>query len=620
MSGLVAIVSATPVSNDILATATKTLIHRGPDAFRTWISPLGNVGFGHTQLVIVDATTGEQPVANGDRSIHGIVDGEFYDFEKIRRELEARGHTLRMGSDSEILVHLYEDYGISCLQQLRGEFAFVLWDERNQTLVAARDRLGSKPLHYARSGDTVFLASEGKAIMAAGFPADWDYDTFFQELHGAENPTRTLFKGMHQVPPGHYLTLRDGSLRIDRYWDFDYPMSGSLPVIPDSQHVQNLRDVLNEAVRLRLRADAPVGIYLSGGLDSSCLMGIAAQHASNLNAFTICFPESRFGNEEAVAKDSSARFGVEHHCFYASKDSEADNLADAIYFWEAIPWKPVTVSKYLLSRFVRQSGVKVALDGEGAGALFGHFDEPSDGSSLLGAGVRHHTRLLPATGGLEVIRRTLGFVPSHLEDVVGWGPIWRSLFSAECASRFSGRDPLLVHFAQFDVKGQLAGREQPAISQYIWQKSSLPARFLSQASERSQMAHSIGGRVPFIDHHVVELVRAMPYSVKARDGVDKYVLREAARPYVTETVYRRPKQAFPRGKPIDFTHGRLSELLHATLRGPRLMAVPFFDRRRVLDVLDRRPTLSDPRLAKIMDRALFRILGTCLLQERYGLR
>ncbi|HTO44334.1 MAG TPA: asparagine synthase (glutamine-hydrolyzing) [Burkholderiales bacterium] len=622
MSGLVAIASSTPVSGDILSKATKTLVHRGPDALRTWISARKNVGFGHTRLAVIDLAAADQPLANEDELIHGIVDGRFYDYERTQRELVARGHRLRTRSDSEILVHLYEDHGINCLQQLRGEFAFVLWDERNQMLVAARDRFGIKPLYYARWGDTVLLASEAKAILGAGFPAVWDHDTFYQEIHNAEDPTRTLFKGIHQIPPGHYVVLRGGHFRLERYWDFDYPKSAGSPAIPDSEHVERLRAELNEAVRLRLRADVPVGIYLSGGIDSSCLLGMAAQHVSNPNAFTICFPESRIGNEEAVAKDSSARFGANLRCFYASKDSEADNLADAIYHWEGIPRKPVMVSKYLLSRFVRGCGVKAVLDGEGAGAIFSHFDEAPEDDMRLGAddaGVTQNPSSLSANGGLGVIRRVLGFVPSHVADLVSWLPIWRPLFSADFASDFSGRDLLLVHFSQLDVMGQLAGRERAATSQYIRQKTRLPAFFLSQAGDRSQMAHSIEGRVPFLDHHVVELVRDMPYSVKRRDGVDKYVLREAARPYVTEAVYRREKQPFPFGKSIDLVSGRLSTLLHDTLRGPALAAVPFFDQGRILDILDRRPTVSGKQ-SKLMDIVLFRVLGTCLLQEKYGLR
>ena len=234
MCGIVGIYSPTgAVGSDALERATGVLTHRGPDGQRTWLAADHRVGLGHARLSIIDLATGDQPIASEDGRRHIVVNGEFYDFERIQEDLSRRGHRLRTRSDSEIALHLYEERGPGCLEQLRGEFAFLLWDGRTDRLFAARDRFGIKPLYYAWRGDVLVLASEAKALFAAGIPARWDRSTFFRTVHHQAPPQdRTLFEGVHQVPPGHYLIASAGEVRLVRYWDFDYPAAdraGSAP-------------------------------------------------------------------------------------------------------------------------------------------------------------------------------------------------------------------------------------------------------------------------------------------------------------------------------------------------------------------------------------------------------
>src|SRR5215510_12213343 len=233
MCGIVTVFSSNgPVSADALVRATRALHHRGPDGERQWIAPHGRVGMGHARLSIIDLTTGDQPIANEDEQVHIVVNGEFYDYARYQRELAVRGHRLRTRSDSEILLHLYEEEGAHCLRHLRGEFAFVLWDERNGLVFAARDRFGVKPLYYAKIGDTLYLASEAKALFAAGVPARWDHESFYQVSHVYFEQDRSLFEGVRQVPPGCYLHATNGHVRIVRYWDFNYPTKDEMP--PDA--------------------------------------------------------------------------------------------------------------------------------------------------------------------------------------------------------------------------------------------------------------------------------------------------------------------------------------------------------------------------------------------------
>ena len=261
-----------------IARATKQLVNRGPDGQKQWIAPHRHVGLGHARLSIIDLHTGDQPIATEDDRLHIVVNGEFYDFERIQRELEGRGHTLRTRSDSEIALHLYEELGAACLTHLRGEFAFAIWDEPNQTLFAARDRFGIKPLFFAEHDGTLYIASEVKALFAAGVPARWNPNAVVSTMVGG-HPTETLYEGISQVPPGHYLLATGGYTRLHRYWDFNYPIDDRAAAsVPDEEYAERLRAELDEAVRLRLRADVPVGCYLSGGLDSCAVIGMAARH------------------------------------------------------------------------------------------------------------------------------------------------------------------------------------------------------------------------------------------------------------------------------------------------------------------------------------------------------
>src|SRR5262245_2164122 len=224
MCGIVALFSRRgPIPEAALQRAIQSLHHRGPDGQGRWISPDRRVGLGHTRLSIIDLATGDQPIASEDEQTHIVVNGEFYGYEAIQRELEQAGHRLRTRSDSEIALHLYEDFGTQCLHRLRGEFAFVLWDERTRSIFAARDRFGIKPLFYAWHDGKICFASEAKALFAAGVRAKWDAASFYQSIAFGGHQMRTLFDGVFQVPPGHYLIATERHVQVFQYWDYNFP-------------------------------------------------------------------------------------------------------------------------------------------------------------------------------------------------------------------------------------------------------------------------------------------------------------------------------------------------------------------------------------------------------------
>jgi asparagine synthase (glutamine-hydrolysing) len=537
MCEIVAMYSARgPIPADVLQRATLRLGHRGPDAQSTWFANDRRVGLGHARLSIIDLATGDQPIASEDEALQIVVNGELYDFERTQRELEGRGHRLRTRSDSEIALHLYEDYGTACLRQLRGEFSIVLWDGPNDTLFAARDRFGIKPLYYTTYRDTLYLASEIKALLAAGVPARWDRTTFFQANHFLGVPSshdRTLFEGIYQVPHGHYLLASGGQVRLIRYWDFEYPAAvDARPVGPDDEYAERFRHALDEAVRLRLRADMPVGCYLSGGLDSCAVLGLAATHRTEpIRAFTLTFDQAAY-DEGAIAREMAAHAGAEFHPIPIRQSDLADRFADATRQAETLMFNAHGVAKYLLSRAVRDAGYKVVLTGEGSDEILAGY-APFRRDLLLhnaqgrdAGAVRQLLEQLkannPVSRGLlfsdgeapqlASVRRALGFVPSWLEAHATAATRLGALFAPDFAAEFARRDPYRVYLNGLDVAGQLTGRELVNQSLYLRSKAMLPNYILTVLGDRMEMAHSVEGRVPFLDHHVVELVRDLPIS------------------------------------------------------------------------------------------------------------
>ncbi len=639
MCGIVAIFGKqNPVSIDTLHRATAVLHHRGPDGQRHFISPSGRVGLGHARLSIIDLRTGDQPLRNENDNIHAVVNGEFYDFIRIRQELTEKGHRFRTESDSEILLHLYEELGASAVHQLRGEFAFALWDENAQILFAGRDRFGIKPLYYAWHKGTLYLASEVKALFAAGLPANWDHDTLFQSSSAITGtPNSTLFAGVYQVPPGHYLWVTRNRHQLVRYWDFDYPTAqNSRPFSRDA--IDEFRAALDQAIRLRLHADVPVGCYLSGGLDSCSLLGMASRHVRTpIKAFTLSFDRADY-DEEPIAREMAAHAGAEFYPIAVRHEDLADHFAEALWHSESLFFNTHGIAKFLLSRAVHKAGYKVVLTGEGADEIlagYPHFRrdlllseqaaaQNSEVAQLL-ANLQEKNKvsggiLLPhgQTQSLHAVRAILGFVPSWMESISSMAVHFAKLYTPWFANQFSGRDAYRNLLDGLDVRGQLWGREIVHQSMYTWSKSPLANYILNVLGDRMEMANSVEGRVPFLDHHVVELARSLPVSIKIHQTTEKYLLREAARPNLTDTVYKRQKHPFLAPPTTLNLQGRMYELLQDTVRGPRLAALPFFDQKSVIALLDEVSTM-DAAARTAVDGVFMMILSACLLQERFSL-
>ena len=640
MCGIVAVYSRRdPISPATIERATRALWHRGPDGQKQWISRDCRVGLGHARLSIIDLSTGDQPISSEDNRTHIVANGEFYGYEAIQKELETRGHKLRTRSDSEIALHLWEELGPQCLHHLRGEFAFVIWDEKQRTLFAARDRFGIKPLFYAWHKNALYLASEVKALFAAGVPARWDHESVYQSVSFGGHQMRTLYDGIYQVPPGHYLIATEKHVQITRYWDFNYPSASDCSATrSDADYAAEFRHVLEEAVRIRLRADVPVGVYLSGGLDSCAVLGLAARHHPEpIRAFTLTFEDVAY-DEGPIAREMAELAGAEFRTIPINQEKLAEAFSDAIMQTESLCVNAHGVAKFLLSKAVRDAGYKVVITGEGSDEIMGgyaHFrrdmllynregQDPAEIENLLKWLNEHNTvsrgLLLPDgdVGDLGGVRRVLGYVPSWMETFSSRAVKMQPLWSGDFSRCFNDRESYRQLLSDVDIPGQLKGRDPLNQSLYLWGKSVLAGYILTMLGDRMEMGHSIEGRVPFLDHHVVECICRQPVSMKIRGMTEKYVLREAVRDVITDTVYKRQKHPFLSPPSTLNPDETFSMYVQDTLRGPVLRSMPFFDQHKVISLLDRLHGM-DAGERTAWDQILMPIMSMCVLHERFGL-
>ncbi len=622
-----------PIEHAVVARGLEALRHRGPDGEGVFFSPDARVALGHVRLAVIDRETGAQPIENETGDVVAIVNGELYDFERQRRELEARGHRFRTRSDSELVVHLWEEHGEGMLAHLRGEFALILWDARDRTLLAARDPFGVRPLVFTTHEGTLWLASEAKALFAIGVPARWDHASFHQAAQMQYPlPDRTMFRDVRQLAPGERLRARGSTLEIARYVDLDYPREGERRERDErDEHDEladatNFRAVLEEATRLRLRADVPIAFQLSGGIDSTAVAALGARASgAPIDAFTLSFTDDADGYDESTIAEESARFfGARWHPVRATAQQLAGAFVTAVRHGEGLAINGHLAAKLLLARAVRAAGFRVVLTGEGADeVLAGYAHLRQD---LLGVGGDRRLLddnrasaglMLPDGEGLplDAVRARLGFVPTFLAAKATLGRRLEPLLSAQHRRAFAGVDAFAVFLdaPSLDVEGQLRGRHVVDQSLYLWSKTALAGYILRTLGDGMEMASGIEGRLPFLDPLVFKHVRALPIDLKIRDGVEKHVLREAMRGLVPERVRVRQKHPF-----LAPPNRHLDELLHDRLRSASFATLPFFDARAMRALLDDVPTMTAAE-RRVLEPVLMLALTTSILGETFGL-
>jgi asparagine synthase (glutamine-hydrolysing) len=508
----------------------QVLDHRGPDGRGTFTDPSVQLTLGHTRLAVIDLETGAQPLKSEDGSIILAANGEIYDFERIRSSLEARGHRFKTKSDSEVILYLYKEYGLDCFEHLRGEFAFLLYDRTRRLLIAARDRFGIKPLYFSRLPGGFVFASEMKAIFASGLvdpklnPAG--FDPLIDQVSGN---VQLPFDGIEHVPPASYVAVDLETLEAKTvlYWSNEIPQQTARPIgEPEKKDGEaSARIVLNEleeAVRVRLRADVPVGLYLSGGIDSAFVAALMKRNLNaNLHSFSISF-EGSGRNEQDFARQSAEFIGTKHHELTVSKEMLWDNLGQALWFSE-LPFATLApVGKFLLSKEARKF-VTVVLTGEGADEVFLGY------RNFFAKAIRDTREPRPGkqASSSQLRRLKLGALSKRLSLLI-----------------FNKR-----HRARIRSERALAGEPRssgkPLINMVQEARiAAMPFDILCYLGDREEMAHSLEARLPYLDHKLYDAAKWIPVDFKIRDGVEKAVLRDAAEGILPRFIQCRRKSGF----------------------------------------------------------------------------
>ncbi|KAK5796328.1 hypothetical protein VI817_005613 [Penicillium citrinum] len=640
--------------------------HRGPDARGTWISSDSQAALGHVRLSIVDLSPdGNQPFIDHDSGICAVVNGELYGAEAYHEQLKNE-YKFQGNSDCEIVIALYKHYGRGFMSHLRGEFAFVLWDTKRQLLFAARDRYGIKPLYYTvlggeNGGKKLAVATEMKAFLPYGWKPHWDVDSI--RGHSWKCGESTFFKGVKKILPAHYLTYQEGGdIKQTVYWDTDFPDKRVPETRTEAEMVEGVRERLLDSIRNRLRGDVPVGVYLSGGLDSSTVAGMAAHlikeersklnndtigDLSRLKCFTVQFDKDSGVDESEIAKRTADWLGVEYHAVHMDEENLAKRFEDAVWFSE-FPFPDLNgLGKLALAEKVHSLGMKVMLSGEGSDEHFGGYADfrpdaiqekdhswaPShipeaDREVAFNAARSKTGAIVFGNASYTVPESTAAMVNNThtVSEIAACGNMpflpWTDAYLA------SGGDP------ETRLAEEMDGRALEAMekkwhplhtSQYIWLKSYLPNFILRWGGDNMDMAHSVESRPPFLDHHLTEYVNNLPPSLKMKydpsSGIpgeygafkEKYILREAAKPFLTEEIYSNRKASYV-GPSLYKQGGPIHQLYSRLLSKENVERLGFVDWQRAEEFLNRTFIEGDRKAFRVATM----IAQFVVLSQRFG--
>ena len=536
--------------------------HRGPDEFGLYVDH--RVGIGCARLSIVDLDTGQQPISNEDESLWIVFNGEVYNHPELRVELERAGHRFSTRSDTEVILHLYEEMGPACLQRLNGQFAIAIWDTHKGELFLARDRLGIRPLFYTWLPQGLVFGSEIKTMLLdPRVESKLDPYALAQAFtFWAPLAQHTFLQDILQLPPGHFMQVRPDSSTLSRYWDLTFPQAGDEAQISEQEAAEQLRALLSDATRLRLRADVPVGSYLSGGLDSTLIAALIRQHTPEaLCTFSIAFEESAF-DERAFQEVATDFLGTDHCRTECTNTDVGEIFPDVIWHAEAPLLRTSPAPMYLLSRLVHGNNIKVVLTGEGADEFLGGYNIFKEDK------VRRFWARQPQSAWRPLLLRRLypyvadlsrggdaylaAFFRQGLTEVdqVGYSHRirWHNtarlqrFFGAGLRETLQGYDPAGEFLAS--LNGTLPTWSPLPQAQYLEVTTFMSPYLLSSQGDRMMAANSVEGRFPFLDHRVVEFCNSLPPHLKIRGLQEKYTLKRSAHGLLPPQVWQRHKQPY----------------------------------------------------------------------------
>lgn len=551
--------SGRTVDRALLERMRDVITYRGPDDQGSFID--GTVGLGHRRLSIVDVAAGHQPMTNEDGALRITYNGEIYNHADFRTELEAKGHVYQTHCDTETILHLYEEYGEHCVEHLRGMFAFAIWDRRRKELFIARDRLGVKPLYYVHTDDgSLYFGSEIKTLIEAGaLKPEINYRALPDYLaNHAPSGEDTLYRGVKRLLPGHVMLWRDGDLRVSRYWDVSFVKHAD-EGRSDKDYIAEWSDLFRTSVRLRLMADVPLGMFLSGGIDSSAICAVMSGMVTEpIKTFSVAFKE-REANELEYARVVAEAFKTNHHEIVVSPEDFFGTLPKLVWHEDEPLAHPSSVALYFVSHLASRH-VKVVLTGEGSDELLAGYARYRKTILNLALGQRYHS--LTSRGMRNLLRKQIEVMPGArlrqklLRTFLAVSPDIESIYfdnfavfpqvmqaellTPETVEQTGDIDPyagLREVLKETDASSFLDRLLYADIKTYLHE--------LLMKQDQMSMAASLESRVPFLDHKLVEFTSGLPERLKLRGWTTKYVLRQSMKGILPETILSRPKMGFP---------------------------------------------------------------------------
>lgn len=576
------------------------LVHRGPDDADILID--GSVGIGHRRLSIVDLGGGRQPMFNEDNTVSIVFNGEIYNHRELRPMLAERGHIYRTSSDTETIIHLYEEFGTKGVEHLQGMFSFAIWDAPRRRLVLTRDRLGIKPLYYAVKDDgSLFFASEIKAFIESNaIKPELNYNALADfTTNRYTSGEETLYRGVMRLLPGHTLIWSDGEVHIERYWDVSF--SKPAQRLSDREYIERFGELFHDCVKSHLMSDVPLGMFLSGGIDSSAIAAVMSQLVKEpIKTFSVAFAE-RDSNELEFARIVAQAYQTEHHEIIVSPEQFFDQLPDLIYKEDEPIAHPSSVPLYFVSKLAARH-VKVVLTGEGSDELMAGYNKYRVGIYNLMLG-RHYERLTPAgirnlirasidrlSGASplrRILQRTFLRLPANIQDAyldnfAVFSPLMQQrLFTPQAYERMEDRDPYrttIDYIDQSDAETILDQLLAADLKTYLHE--------LLMKQDQMSMAASLESRVPFLDHKLVEFINHLPVEMKLRGWTTKYILRQAMKDVLPPEILTRKKMGFP--VPFgSWIRGQFRGVIDEYVLSERALERGIFNREYVSDLVAR---------------------------------
>jgi asparagine synthase (glutamine-hydrolysing) len=631
IAGIVHLYSEGEISPELLKRMITMVRHRGPDGYGFFRDE--RAGLAHARLSIIDIEGGRQPIYNENKSVVIVFNGEIFNYRELREALEKKGHRFYTMSDTEVIIHLYEDHGVDCLKHLNGQFAFAIWDKPNRKLFIARDRVGIRPLFYLIVDGQLLFASEIKALFADPRVKreidPYALDQIFTFWMTAS--PRTTFRGVKELPAGHYLLLEKGTVKQEQYWDPDFSPATGLR--SETEYAEALKELMIDATRLQLRADVPVGAYLSGGIDSSVITSLIKNFTDTpLRTFSVTFTDATY-DESAYQRQMIDYLHANHTDIQCTHADIGGIFPDVIWHTEKPLVRTAAAPFFLLSKLVRDSGYKVVLTGEGADEILSGYDIFKE------VKIRQFLQRYPDSKFRpHILKRLYPYLANSPVKSLHYAEAFFMAASADypaaCRShipRWNTTAKTKVFFSD-RLKQELFGyrnREELASllkedfgaydplskAQYLEIKTLLPGYILSSQGDRVAMAHSIEGRFPFLDHRVIDFCCKLPPAIRMKALTEKYILRKSMKNLVPEPILKRTKQPYMAPDAKSFFSGGRLDYVEELFSERNIRETGYFNPKTVAMLLKK--CKSSPILGFKDNMAVVGILSTLLVHDLF---